>query len=97
MLVLPRGITGDMAASIVGLCLLLRAGCVSRHLIDSIYEMYVEWCRLNGYGAPKHGIEAMIDEATGFEDAKMQEFCEWLRDEVFSRMPTDLQRRDSDG
>lgn len=47
-------------------------------LARAISKLYVEWCRLKGYKASTSPIEQMVDEATGFEAAKMQDFSKWL-------------------
>lgn len=56
-------------------------------LMPAFTELYTEWCRLKGYSLGKAPIEVMIDKATGVEAVRMKEFAEWLRLEIFSRIP----------
>lgn len=54
--------------------------------IDQLTEMYKEWCRLKGYKPAKTPFEAMIDQATGAEDAHIREFLDWFRDDLMPRI-----------
>jgi hypothetical protein len=56
--------------------------------MPQITELYKEWCRLKGYSLGKSPIEVKIDEATGYEAARMREFVNWFTLEVIGRLPT---------
>lgn len=58
-----------------------------RDIMPAITEMYKEWCRLEGYSSGKTPIETIIDTATGYEKARMEEFVVWFYLEVMSRLP----------
>lgn len=58
---------------------------MDKELLEVFAKMYIEFCRLKGYKAPKSKIEVMIDQAAGVEDAHMKEFAQWIKDEILPR------------
>lgn len=55
-------------------------------LIDSLTEMYKEWCRLKGYKPANTPFEKMIDQATGADDAHIREFLDWFSNDMLPRI-----------
>ena len=56
-------------------------------ILDAIYEMYKQWCRLKGYHLPETNAAQWFDEASGIQDQRMQEFSVWFKEEVLTRLP----------
>lgn len=58
---------------------------MSKIFNEMLTELYEQYCRLKGYSKPTSPIEAMIDKATGQEQAHMEEFARWVVTELVPR------------